>query len=61
MAYDAADVMVSDNLATALSVYIQFNIAVIGMVRKPSKELIVLAKRWANISEKAMKTIQATT
>ena len=33
----------------------------VGMVRKPSVERIVLAKRWGITLEKAQKTIQATT
>ena len=44
-AYDAADVMDNDNLATALSAQIQISIVLIGPVRKPSVEPIVLAKR----------------
>ena len=42
--YDATNVMDNDNLATALSAKIQIYIALIGMVRKPSVVLIVLAK-----------------
>mgnify|MGYP006186246423 CR=1 FL=1 len=61
LAYDAADVMDNDNLATALSVQIQISLVLIGMVRKPSVEPIVLAKRWGITPEKAQKTIQATT
>ena len=38
LAYDAADVMDNDNLATALSAQIQISITLIGMVRKPSVE-----------------------
>ena len=44
LAYDAADVMDNDNLATALLAQIQISIVLIGTVRKPSAELIVLAK-----------------
>ena len=44
-AYDAVDVMDNDNLATALSAQIQISIVLIGTVRKPSVEPIVLAKR----------------
>ena len=36
LAYDAADVMDNDNLATALSAQIHISIALIGMVEKPS-------------------------
>ena len=60
LAYDAADVMDNDNLATALEAQIQIIIALIGMVRKPSKDPIVLAKRWGITSEKAQKVIKAT-
>ena len=49
------------NLATALSAQIQISIVLIGMVRKPSLEPIILAKRWDIIPEKAWKTIQAAT
>ena len=61
LACDAADVMDNDNLATALKSQIQISIALIGMVRKPSIESIVLAKQWGITPEKARKTIQATT
>ena len=61
LAYDATDVMDNDNLATALEAQIQISIVLIGMVRKPSIDLIVLAKRWGITPEKAQKTIQATT
>ena len=44
LAYDDADVMNNDNLATALEPQIQISIALIGTVRKSSIELIVLAK-----------------
>ena len=44
LAYDA-DVMDNINFVTALSAQTQISIAVIGTVRKPSAELIVLAKR----------------
>ena len=60
LAYDAADVIDNDNLATALSAQIQISIVLISMVRKPSVEPIVLAKRWGITPEKAQKTIQAT-
>ena len=61
LAYDATDVMDNDNLATALEAQIQISIVLIGMVRKPSIDLIVLAKRWGITPEKAQKTIHATT
>ena len=44
LAYDATDVMDNNNLASALEAQIQISIALIGMVRKPSIEPIVLAK-----------------
>ena len=43
LAYDAADVMNNDNLASALSAQIQMSILLIGTVRTPSVEPIVLA------------------
>ena len=61
LAYDVADVMDNDNLATAMSAQIQISVALIGMVRKPSVEPIFLAKRWGTTPEKAQKTMQATT
>ena len=61
LAYDATDVMDNDNLATSLEAQIQITIALIGMVRKPSIDPIVLAKIWGITPEKAQKTIQATT
>ena len=61
LAYDAADVMDNDNLATALESQIQISIALIGIVRKPSIEPIVLAKQWGITPEKAQNTIKATT
>ena len=45
LAYDAANVMDNDNLVTTLSAQIQISIVMISMVRKPSGEPIVLAKR----------------
>ena len=45
LAYDAADVMDNYNVATALSALIQIRVVLIGMVRKPSVEPIVLAKK----------------
>ena len=44
LAYDAADAMDNDNFATALETQIQISIVLIGMVRKPSIDPIVLAK-----------------
>ena len=61
LAYDAAAVMDNYNLATALESQIQISIMLIGMVRKPSVDPIVLAKHWGITPEKALKTIQATT
>ena len=60
LAYNAADVMESDNLKTALESQIQISIVLIGMVRKPSVEPIVFAKR-LDITPEKEKTIQATT
>ena len=60
LAYDAADVMENDNLATASSAQIQISIALIGIIRKSSIEPIVLAKPWGITPEKAQKTTQAT-
>ena len=45
LAYDASGVIDSDNFVTALSAQIQVRIALIDMVRKPSVELLVFAKR----------------
>ena len=61
LAYDAADVMDNDNLATALEAQIQIIISLIDTIRKQSIDPIVLAKRWGITPEKAQKTIQATT
>ena len=61
LAYDAADVMVNDNLLTSLSAQIQINISLIGTVRKLSIESMVLAQQLSITPEKAQKTIQATT
>ena len=61
LAYDAIGVMDNDSLATALESQIQISIGLIGMVRKPSIEPIVLAKRWGITPEKDQKTIQAMT
>ena len=61
LAYDAANVMDNDNVAIALESQIQISIALIGAVRKPLIDLIVLAKQWGITPEKAQKTIQATT
>ena len=46
LAYDATDVMDDDNLATAFLAQIQINIVMIGTIRKPSVELIVLTKQY---------------
>ena len=61
LACNAADVMNNDNLVSALESQVQISIALIDMVRKPSLEPIVFAKRWGITPEKAQKTIQATT
>ena len=61
LAHDATNVLDNDNLAIALESQIQISIALVGMVRKPSIEPIVLAKQWSTTPEKAQKTIQATT
>ena len=60
LAYDAADIMDNDNLATVLKSQIQISIVLIGIVRKPSVEPSVSAKRWRITPEKVQKTIQAT-
>ena len=57
LAYDTADIMDNDNLATALEAQIQISIVLIGTVRKPSIDPIVLVKRWGITPEKAQKTI----
>ena len=44
LAHDVTDVMDNDNLVTALECQIQISIVLIGMVRKPSIDLIVLVK-----------------
>ena len=61
LAYTATDVMDNDNPLIALESQNQISIALIVIVRKPSIEPIVLAKRWGITTEKAQKTIQATT
>ena len=61
LAYDAADVMDDDSLATALTDQIQVSTALIGMVRKPSVKPLVLAMQWGMTPKKAQKTFQATT
>ena len=61
LAYDAADFVDNDNLATELEAQIQNSIALIGTIRKPSIDLIVFAKRWGFIPVKAQKNIQVTT
>ena len=45
LAYNATDVVDNQNLTTALEAQIQVSIALIGTVRKPSIDPIVLAKR----------------
>ena len=60
LAYNVADVMDNDNLATALSAMIQISILLIIMVRKPSIEPIVLDMRWGITPEKAWKAIKVT-
>ena len=61
LACDATNVMDNDNLVTALEPQIQISIVLIGTVRKPSIDLIVLAKWWGSTPEKAQKIIQGTT
>ena len=53
--------MDNDNLVTALEAQIQISVALIGTVKKPSIDPIVLAKRFSITPEKAQKNIQATT
>ena len=53
LAYDVIDVRDNDKLVTALESKIHISIALIGTVRKPSVEPIVLAKRWDSTPEKA--------
>ena len=60
LAYNAAVAMDNDNLATALEAQIQISMVLIGMVRKPSIDPIVLVKRWGIAPEKAQKTIKVT-
>ena len=57
LAYDAAYAMDNNNLATELSDQIQISAALIGTVRKPSIELIILTNKWDITPEKAQKTI----
>ena len=52
--------MDNDNLVTALSAQTHISLKLIGAVRKPSVEMIFLAKRWGITLEKAQMTIQAT-
>ena len=61
LAYHATDVMDNDILATALESQIHISIALIGMVKKPLIDPIVLAKQWSITPDKSQKTIQATT
>ena len=51
--------MDNNNLVTALSAQIQISVALVGMVRKPWAEPIVLAKRWVITPEKAQKTYKS--
>ena len=53
--------MDNDNLVIALLIQIQISIMLIGTVRKPLIEPIVLANQWGITPEKAHKTIHATT
>ena len=53
LTHDATDIMDNDNLVTVLSAQIQVSKVMIGTVRKPSVEPIVLAKRWGIATEKA--------
>ena len=53
--------MDNDNLVTELSTQIQFNIVMIGTVRKLLIEPKVFATRWGITSEKAQETIQDRT
>ena len=53
--------MDSDNLGIALESQIHISTMLLGTVRKPSVEPIVLAKRWGITPEKAQNPIQATT
>ena len=59
LAYNAAGIVDNDNLATTIEYQIQISIVLIGMVRKPSIDPIVLAKQWGITPRKAKKTIQA--
>ena len=52
LAYNATDLMDNDDLATALSAQIQISITLIGMVKKPPVEPIVLAKDGALLLRK---------
>ena len=60
LVYDATDIMDNNNLATSLLAHIQVSIALIGTVKEPSVEPIILAKWWGNAPDKAQKNIQAT-
>ena len=51
--------MDNDILMNALSAQIEISIALIGMVRKPFVEPIVLAERWGITQEKVQKTVKA--
>ena len=52
LAYNAAVAMDNDNLATALEAQIQISMVLIGMVRKPSIDPIVLVKDRALLQRK---------
>ena len=60
LAYNATDVIDNNYLATTFSAQVQISIVLIGTVRKPAIESIVLAKRWGMTNEKAQKPIQVT-
>ena len=53
LSYDAFDITDDDNLATALVAQIQVSIVLVGIVRKPSVEPLVLAKLWGITLQKA--------
>ena len=53
LAYDSVDVMDNDSLKNALESLIQISIMLISMVRNPSVEPIILARRWGITPEKA--------
>ena len=51
MSFGAADILDNDNLTNALSAQIQISGDMIGTIRKPPIESIVLVKNWGIISE----------